>query len=102
MKRYSEADKKWLIEEWEKSGKSKWAFAKDLGLNYQALNKWTRPPVPSAGFVEVSKKLGDMAEPPLKSVSGIIVEQGSIRVHLPEGVTYNDLTLVVQALRVAV
>ena len=100
MKRYSEEDKKWLIEEWEKSGKSKRAFAKELGLNYQALSKWTRKPVPLAGFVEVSKKLSDIAEPPLKTVSGIIVEQGSIRVHLPAGVTHNDLTLVVRALRV--
>ena len=100
MKRYSEEDKKWLVQEWEKSGKSKWAFAKELGLNYQALNKWTRKPVPSSGFVEVSKKLEDIAEPLLKTVSGMVVEQGSIRVHLPAGVTRNDLVLVVQALRV--
>jgi hypothetical protein len=35
MKRHSEADKAWLVQEWEQSGKSKWAFAKELGLHYQ-------------------------------------------------------------------
>jgi hypothetical protein len=100
MKRYSEEDKKWFVQEWEKSGKSKWAFATELGLNYQALSKWTRKPVPAAGFVEVGKKLEDIAELLSKTVSGIIVEQGSIRVHLPAGFTHNELVLVVQALRV--
>jgi transposase-like protein len=42
MKRYSEADKAWLAQEWEASGKSKWAFARELGLCYQTFSKWTR------------------------------------------------------------
>lgn len=101
MKRYSEEDKKWFVQEWEKSGKSKWAFATELGLNYQALSKWAHKPVPAAGFVEVGKKLENITELPLKTVSGILVEQGSIRIHLPAGFTHHDLALVVQALRVA-
>jgi hypothetical protein len=35
MKRHSEGDKAWLAQEWKKSGKSKWAFARELGLCYQ-------------------------------------------------------------------
>jgi hypothetical protein len=58
----------------------------EVGLSYQTLSKLTHKPAPSAGFVAVSKKLDDTAEQPLKTVSGIIVEQGFIKVHqiLPE------------------
>jgi hypothetical protein len=100
MKRYSEADKAWLVGEWERSGKSKWVFAKEWGLNYQTFSAWTRVPAPALDFVDVSGKLGcgGTAEEP-RSGAGMVVESGSIRVHLPAGLTQTDLALVVQALR---
>jgi transposase-like protein len=57
MKRYSEEDKAWLVGEWAQSGKTKWGFAKELGLPYQTFSKWTRQPAEAQGFVEVSGKL---------------------------------------------
>jgi transposase-like protein len=100
MKRYSEADKAWLVQEWEESGKSKWAFAKDLGLPYQTFSRWTRLPEDSQGFVEVSGKLEEAsAEPGERTGCALVVEHGSFRVHLPAGVTLQDLAVVVQALR---
>jgi transposase-like protein len=42
MKKYSKEEREWLVEEWGQSGKSKWAFAKEMGLSVQTLNNWTR------------------------------------------------------------
>jgi hypothetical protein len=100
MKRYSEEDKAWLVQEWEKSGKSKWAFARELGLNYQTFSAWTRKPEGGQGFVEVSGKLEEGAgDPGERTGCVLVVEYGSFRVHLPLGVTVKDLAMVVKALR---
>jgi transposase-like protein len=98
MERYSEADKAWLVEEWEQSGKSKWAFAKELGLSYPSFRNWTRKPEPAQGFVEVGRKLEE-AEPGARACCAVVVEHGSIRVHLPAGFRPGDLAVVIQALR---
>jgi hypothetical protein len=104
MKRYSEEEKAWLVEEWEKSGKSRRAFAKEWDLNYQALSNWSRKPASAGGFVEgfveVSGKLEEESpEQRPGSFCGMVIEHGSIRVRLPAGATRRDLELVVQALR---
>jgi transposase-like protein len=100
MKRYSEEDKAWLVEEWEKSGKSKWTFAQELGLHYQTFRKWTHEPESGQNFVEVgTKPEKKAAEPGERTGCALVVEQGCIRVHLPAGITPQDLTVVVQALR---
>jgi transposase-like protein len=100
MKRYSEADKAWLVQEWETSGKSKWAFARELGLHYQTFRKWTREPEGEQNFVEVGGKLEEeRAEPKERTGCALVVEHGAFRVHLPAGSTPQDLAVVVQALR---
>jgi transposase-like protein len=98
MKRYSEEDKTRLVEEWEQSGKTKWAFAKELGLPYQTFSRWMRPPEETRGFVEVSGKLEE-AEQGGRTGCVLVAEQGSIRVHIPVGATAEDLSVVVRALR---
>jgi transposase-like protein len=100
MKRYSEEDKAWLVQEWTASGKSKWAFARELGLPYQTFSKWTRKEEKEQNFVEVGKKLeAEGAEAGQRTGSALVVEHGAFRVHLPAGITPQDLAVVVQALR---
>jgi alpha-D-ribose 1-methylphosphonate 5-triphosphate synthase subunit PhnG len=83
MKRYNEEEKAWLVEEWERSGKSKWAFARDAEVSYPTFSAWTRVPGPEAGFVEVS---GNMAGGGGERTEGaLVVERGTIRVHLSAG-----------------
>lgn len=100
MKRYSQADKAWLVEEWEKSGKSKYAFAKELGLSCQTFSAWTREPEEAQDFVEAGGNL-EAAEAggDVRTGCALVVEHGPFRVHLPAGVTAQDLVVVVQALR---
>jgi transposase-like protein len=100
MKRYSEADKAWLVQEWETSGKSKWTFARELGLHYQTFSKWTREGKGEQNFVEVGGKLEEeRAEPEERTGCALVVEHGAFRIHLPAGSTPQDLAVVVQALR---
>jgi transposase-like protein len=42
MKKYSGEEKAWLVEEREKNGKSKGAFAREPGLNVQTFMNRTR------------------------------------------------------------
>jgi transposase-like protein len=57
MERYNEEDKARLVQEWEKSGKSKWAYAKGLGLPYQTFSAWTLKRAAVQGFVEVGRMI---------------------------------------------
>jgi transposase-like protein len=100
MKRYSKEEKAWLVEEWETSGKSKWAFARELGLQYQTFSKWTREPAVGQNFVEVGAKLEEegLAREE-RTGCALVVEHGAFLVHLPAGSTAQDLAVVVQALR---
>jgi transposase-like protein len=99
MKRYSEEDKAWLLQEWTASGKSKWVFARELGLSYQTFSKWTKGGEKEQNFVEVGMKLEKEGAESGRTGSALVVEQGNIRVHLPAGITPQDLAVVVQALR---
>ncbi|MDR1024210.1 MAG: hypothetical protein LBL56_00670 [Treponema sp.] len=100
MKRYSNEDKTWLVQEWEKSGKSKGAFARELGLNYQTFSTGPRQGVVGLGFVEIGRKPAAGGVGRREGTScALVVEQGCIRVHLPAGITPRDLAMVVQALR---
>jgi hypothetical protein len=41
-KRFSDEDKEALIKEFNESGKSKMAYAKEKGINYQTFNNWLK------------------------------------------------------------
>jgi hypothetical protein len=83
MKRYnqySEEDKAWLIEDWEKS------------------LKWTGTGGAQGSF-EAGGKLEDAdQQQDLRIRCALVVEHGSVRILLPAGVTSRDLAVVVNAL----
>jgi transposase-like protein len=107
MKRYSREEREWLVEEWGQSGKTKWAFAKELGLSVQTLNNRTRQEETGSRLVEVSEKLGAEGEPCgsglredlALSAREVVAELDGLRVRLPQGATLGELTLVFEALR---
>jgi transposase-like protein len=108
MKKYSGEEKAWLVEEWEKSGKSKRAFAKELGLNVQTFTNWTRKGTAGQGFVELAgepeQNEGNIGTALVAAGEAlisreIVVERGEIKIRLPAGVTRTELALAVQALR---
>ena len=109
MKRYSVEERERLVEEWRQSGKSKWAFAKELGLSAQTLNNWTKKAEKEGKvqFVEVSAQLEREADQGRTGLLGartfcareVVVEQEDARVRLPQGATREDLALALEALR---
>jgi transposase-like protein len=111
MKRCGKEEKARLVGEWEQSGKSKRAFAQELGLNVQTFTNWTRTRNGAAeqGFVELAKKperarrnagTALVAAGEALVCRELAVERGDIRVRLPAGATRAELALVIAALEV--
>jgi transposase-like protein len=94
MKRYSEEEKGIWVEDWKVSGSSLWAYAKANGLCPPTLQKWIRETQVPQGFVEVPVKIE--AEDPL--LPEILIEKGSIKIHIPAGLSRNDLRTVIESL----
>jgi hypothetical protein len=94
MKRYSEEEKGMWVEDWKRSGSSLWVYAKANGLCPTTFQKWIREKQVPQGFVEVPVKIE--AADPLLPV--ILIEKGSIKIHIPAGLSRNDLRTVIESL----
>jgi len=95
---YKQDEKAMWIEDWQKSGKKAWTYAKENGLIPQTFVTWTkRLKEKPADFVEIKSKL----KPRLQQ-SEILIEKGDLRIHLPAGMNGGDIILVIESLRVAV
>jgi len=80
IKRYSQAERKGLVELYRQSGYSVWRFCKEMNLGYETLKRWLKEEPPKYGLVEVT--VGDT--PPVESVTltirlpnGIVCEVGT-------------------------
>jgi transposase-like protein len=106
MQRHSEEEKVWLVEEWEQSGKTRGAFARELGLNVQTFTNWTRKRTREQGFVELATKMeqGRCGTALVAGEEGLIgrelrVERGDLAIRLPRGATRAELAVALQELR---
>jgi hypothetical protein len=82
------------VEDWRGSGTSLNAYARANGLNVQTLKKWAAEPEKAHGFVEISA----VNQEKLPYVPEILIENGGIKIHLPLGITGNDLRTVMESL----
>jgi transposase-like protein len=94
MKRYSEEEKGMWVEDWKRSDSSLWVYAKANGLCPTTFQKWIREKQESQGFVEVPVKIETEAHFPPE----ILIEKGSIKIHIPAGLSRNDLRLLLESL----
>jgi hypothetical protein len=95
---YSKDEKAMWIEDWQKSGKKAWTYAKENGLIPQTFAAWTkRLKEKPTGFVEIKSKINPRLEQ-----SEILIEKEDLRIHLPVGMNSRDIILVIESLRVAV
>ena len=77
---YSEEEKAMWVEDWGRSGKSAWAYAKANGLNPQTFGKWTKTEAEEkACFVEVAATV----KPDRRSEPEILIEKGEVKIHIP-------------------
>jgi len=91
--RFSEEEKKMWLEDWRRSGKSAWAYAKENGLTPQTFVKWSKAETKQC-FVEVPMQA---IQPPTQ-VPEILIEKGDVKIHIPLCVNRSDMRTVMEAL----
>ena len=95
---YSVEEKAMWVEDWQKSGKKAWIYAKENGLIPQTFVGWTKKEIKAKqDFVEVYPAGVSVFQTPQT-----IIEKGDIKIHLPAGASINDLRAIVEILKAAI
>ncbi|MDR0442190.1 MAG: hypothetical protein LBH44_02145 [Treponema sp.] len=95
MKRFSEEEKAMWLEDWRKSGKSAWTYAKENGHVPQTFAKWTKAETePQTYFVEVPRPV----IPAARQIPAIVIERGAVKIHIPVTVSTGELRTVLEGL----
>ena len=98
MKISTEEKALWL-EDWRKSGKKAWTYARENGLVPQTFVKWTQKETENKnGFIEVPLRMN----PGQKQAQTIIVEKGEIKIHIPVTVWLEDTVVIMEKLKAAI
>jgi hypothetical protein len=88
----NEDEKALWLEDWQKSGKSAWTYAKENGLNPQTFVRWTKGnPKNNACLVEVSAGV----LPVIEYGREILVEKGEVRIHIPLSIGCGELRMII-------
>ena len=96
--KFSKEEKARKLEDWRKSGKSAWAYAKENGLCPQTFLRWVNPKKKRRkSFVDISTKV----QPSFESVKEILIEKGEIRIHIPLSVWAEGAGVILEGLRAA-
>jgi len=78
--KYSEEEKATWLEDWRRSGKSAWAYAKTNGLCPQTFVNWSKTSAEEKPcFVEVPAP----AMPGRQGEPEILIEKGEVKIHIP-------------------
>ena len=94
---YSKEEKAMWLEDWAKSGKRAWTFAKENGLIPQTFATWTKKKQKQqTEFVEIKQKLK-----PKFQAAEILIEKGDIKIHIPFGMGSNESSSIIESLRVS-
>jgi len=97
--KYSKEEKAKWLEDWRKSGKGAWAFARANGLKAQTFINWTKPRGKKKSFfVEIPIK----TQPSNEEQKMIIIERGEIKIHVPRGLENDELRSILTAMKNAV
>ena len=76
--KYSKKEKGIWIEDWKRSGKSVWAYAKENGLIPQTFARWIKlESERKSGFVEIPSELKPI------QAHEIRIEKGDIKIYIP-------------------
>ena len=91
---YSAEEKAMWLEDWKKSGQNAWTYAKANGLIPQTFAGWVRKETEQkSDFVEIHPNERSYA-------SEILIEKGSLQIHIPLGIGIKELRSVFDALGV--
>jgi len=85
---YSKEEKAMWLEDWERSGKSAWSYAKENGLNPQTFTKWTK------AETEAKPYLIEVPAPVIRQtllMPEILIEKGDMKIHIPLEPVLNEI-----------
>jgi len=89
--KFSEEEKAMWLEDWRRSGKKAWAYAKENGIIPQTFARWTKTTTESEPcFVEVLTK-----EISAESRQEILIEKGEIKIHIPLTIGSGELRTII-------
>ena len=93
--KFSEEEKAMWLEDWRRSGKKAWTYAKENGLIPQTFAKWTKTSAEEKPcFVEVPVAV----MPCRQSEPEILIEKGEIKIHIPLAIGGMELRAVIDVL----
>jgi hypothetical protein len=97
---FSKEEKAMRVEDWRRSGKTAWAYAKENGISPQTFTTWTKLKTESPScFIEVPAQ----AIPALgHDGREMLIEKGDMRIHIPLAVGGGELRTIFGALGGAV
>jgi transposase-like protein len=91
----SKEEKAMWIEDWKRSGKKAWTYARENGLVPQTFTGWIqRETKNELGIVEVTAQ----ATASMRNEQEILIEKGEIKIHIPVGIGCNELRTIFGAL----
>jgi len=95
---YCKEEKEMWIEDWRRSGKGVWAYAKANGLNPQTFSKWTKAGAEAKPcFVEIPAQV---MQSPFQAPE-ILIERGDVKIHIPLAISSGGLRSVMEGLGAA-
>ena len=92
---FTNEEKAMWIEDWKRSGKKPYTYAKDNGIVPQAFARWTKSETEAKPcFVEITTQLVQ----PSTQVPKILIEKGEIKIHIPLVMGLEELRIVMEGL----
>jgi len=95
---FSKEERAMWLEDWRRSGKSAWVYARENGLIPQTFSRWTKlEPEGKQGFVEVPVRVMR----PSAQIPEILIEKGDVKIHIPLVMGCGELRSVMEGLGAA-
>jgi hypothetical protein len=92
---YSKEEKAIWLEDWRRSGKPAWSYAKENGLIPQTFTNWTKP----SGKTDQS--LVEVSAPKVQSArfaGEMLIEKGEVRIRVPLTIGGSELRMIINVL----
>jgi len=90
---YSKEEKAMWVEDWQRSGKGAWTYAKENGLLPQTFVNWTKKKTEKKNnFVQIRTRVITANQ------GAILVEKGDVKIHIPIGVCNSELRTIIECL----
>jgi len=92
--KFSEEEKAMWLEDWRRSGKKAWAYARENGIVPQTFVKWVNAKEGKGSrFVEVRTE----AIPEARNME-ILIEKGEVKIHIPLMIGPGELQTIINVL----